>query len=121
MEPTHKLITLSEFEDQYIGKQGTPERDAYDVELQGELLSEALKELRKKLMLTQSEVGERIGVKKAQISRLEHSEGQMSLVTALKIFKALKAKVTMVIEYNDGLDKEGDKEPTFYKELELVH
>ncbi len=84
-------------------------------------LSEALKELREKLMLTQSEVGERIGVKKAQISRLEHSEGQMNIVTALKIFKALKARVTMVIEYDDRFDEGESQELKFYKELELVH
>ncbi|MDR0546700.1 MAG: hypothetical protein LBG77_03830 [Dysgonamonadaceae bacterium] len=34
-----KQYTLSEMEDRYIGKKGSPERDKYEFEIQVELLS----------------------------------------------------------------------------------
>ena len=47
-----------------------------------------MKAARKKQHITQEQLGERIGVKKAQISRLENGHG-ITISTMSRIFKAL--------------------------------
>jgi len=59
-----KQYSLSEMEDRYIGKIGTPERDEYEYELRMELLSRKIKSTRKERGLTQEALGELIGVNK---------------------------------------------------------
>ena len=68
-----KVYTLEEMEDKYIGKVGTPERDLYEQELADELhayhVGEAIKQAREAQSLTQAELGEKMGVHKAQVCR----------------------------------------------------
>ncbi|WCC44032.1 helix-turn-helix transcriptional regulator [Tenacibaculum finnmarkense] len=68
-----KSYTLDQAEDLLIGKKGTEERDEYEFELKLELIGDMIKTARKKRKLTQEQLGELVGVKKAQISRLENS------------------------------------------------
>ena len=93
-----KRKTLEEVTDDLIGKVGTPKRDAYELELRMDLMGEAIKKARKERNLTQSELGDLIGVKKAQISRLEKGTSNVTIGTMLKVFEALKAKVNFRIE-----------------------
>jgi HTH-type transcriptional regulator / antitoxin HipB len=95
---TNKYKTIEELEEKYFGKKGTSKRDDYEFELNMELISEALKQLRKDRNLTQEELGKLIGVQKAQISKLESSVTNVTLSTILKVFKALKAKINIKIE-----------------------
>lgn len=87
-----KAYTFDEIEDEIIGKKGTPERDAYERELQEELhayrIGEAIKEARLSQNMTQEELGARIGVQKSQISRLERGRS-ISLLSISRVFKAL--------------------------------
>ncbi len=57
------------------GKVGTPERDAMEAQLKDEVnayfVEEAIKNARLKQNLTQEELGERIGVKRSQVCKLE--------------------------------------------------
>ncbi|GFI00384.1 hypothetical protein IMSAGC004_02792 [Bacteroidaceae bacterium] len=62
--------TLSELEDKYVGKQGTPERDAYEKELSDLMIGFQVRNARIKLDLTQEELAERINKKRAFISRI---------------------------------------------------
>lgn len=87
-----KLTSLEEIEDRLIGKIGTPERDEYERQLREDLqvyhIGEAIKNARLAQNLTQEELGDKIGVKKAQISRIER--GSNITVTSMgRIFKAL--------------------------------
>jgi len=93
-----KTITLSELKDKTLGKVGTPKRDKYEQELRVELLAEQIKQLRKERNLTQEQLGELVGVQRAQISKLENNTGNVTISTLMKIFGALKAKVTFEIE-----------------------
>ncbi len=93
-----KRKTLDEVTDELIGKVGTPERDAFELELRMDLIGEVIKKARKKRNLTQSELGELIGVQKAQISRLEKGTSNVTIGTMLKVFEALKAKVNFRVE-----------------------
>jgi DNA-binding XRE family transcriptional regulator len=99
---TRKYKTLGDLEDKYIGKQGTPEREQYEFELSMEILGEKLKKIRKEKNLTQAQLGKLIGVQKAQISKLESGASSATISTITKVFKALKAKVTLQIEIEDG-------------------
>lgn len=52
-------------------------------------LGEAIKKARKAQNLTQEELGERIGVRKAQISKLEKGKSVITLPTISRVFRAL--------------------------------
>jgi DNA-binding XRE family transcriptional regulator len=88
-----KTTSLAELTDRYIGKQGTIERKAFDQELRLDILGFQIKQIRKERHLTQEQLGELIGVKKAQISKIENSLKQARLDTILKVFAALEAKL----------------------------
>ena len=93
-----KTYTLEELTDEMIGKKGTSERDAFEAELRAELIGHAIKEARKRRNLTQSQLGELVGVKKAQISKIENSISDVRLETILRVFRALNAKVNFQVE-----------------------
>jgi transcriptional regulator with XRE-family HTH domain len=57
-----------------------------------------IKQTRKERNLTQEQLGDIIGVKKSEISKLERNARNMTIITVLKIFSALKAKVNFKIE-----------------------
>ena len=93
-----KTHTLEELTDKYIGKIGTPKRDAFENELRLDLIGHAIKEARKERNLTQEQLGELVGVKKAQISKFENNATDARFATILKVFRALDAKINFNIE-----------------------
>ena len=93
-----KTYSLDEMIDKHIGKVGTPNREAFENELRIDLLGEAIKQARKERNLTQAELGQLVGVKKAQISKLENSLTDARFETIIKVFKALNAKVNFNVE-----------------------
>ncbi len=93
-----KTYSLDEMIDKHVGKLGTPNREAFENELRIDLLGEAIKQARKERHLTQAELGQLVGVKKAQISKLENSLTDARFETILKVFKALNAKVNFNVE-----------------------
>jgi HTH-type transcriptional regulator/antitoxin HipB len=96
-----KLYSLDEITDEFIGKSGTPKRDAFEYELRLDIIGEAIKQARKKRHLTQEELGRLVGVKKAQISKIENSLTDARFETIIKVFKALNAKINFNIELLD--------------------
>lgn len=93
-----KTISLEELTDKHIGKRGTPKREAFEYELRLDLLGRAIKEARKERNLTQEQLGKLVGVKKAQISKLENSLTDARFETIIKVFKALNAKINFNVE-----------------------
>ncbi len=104
METTKKIKThtLDELKDKHLGKIGSEKRDQYEYELRLDLLGEVIKRTRKERHLTQTELGEMIGVQKSQISRIENNAKNVTIETILRVFKALKAKVNFNVELLDG-------------------
>lgn len=90
-----KQYTLEQAEDLLIGEKGTKEREEYEFELKLELIGDMIKLARKKKNLTQEQLGELVGVKKAQISRLENCTGNVTLETVMRIFSALGATLKL--------------------------
>lgn len=96
-----KLYSLDEITDEFIGKPGTSKRDAFEYELRLDVIGEAIKQARKERHLTQEELGRLVGVKKAQISKIENSLTDARFETIIKVFKALNAKINFNIELLD--------------------
>lgn len=96
-----KTYSLEELTDTYIGKKGTNARDEFENELRIDLLGFAIKQARIERNLTQEQLGELVGVKKAQISKIENSATDARFTTIIKVFKALDAKVNFNIVLND--------------------
>ncbi len=75
------------------GKVGTPERDAMEAQLKEDIqayfVGEAIKKARLRQNLTQEELGERVGVKRSQICKLESGKSSITLSTMSRVFKAL--------------------------------
>ena len=92
------LIPFEELEDEFFGEKGTSSRKQYDLEVKLDLIGEALKAARKSRNLTQQELGDMVGVGKAQISKLEKSTGNTTFATVVRVFNALGAKVKLRIE-----------------------
>ncbi|MDE6795755.1 MAG: helix-turn-helix domain-containing protein [Muribaculaceae bacterium] len=87
------LTPASELVDEVWGKIGTPERDKMEAQVREELnayfVGEAIKKARQAQHLTQEELGVRIGVQRAQISRLEKGKSVITLPTMSRVFRAL--------------------------------
>jgi predicted XRE-type DNA-binding protein len=68
-----KTVSLDTMIDKHIGKVGTERRDAFENELRIDLLGQAIKQARQERNLTQAQLGELVGVQKAQISKIENN------------------------------------------------
>ena len=65
-----KFYTEEEALDIVIGEKGTPERNKYEDDINNFLIGEAIKRTRESKNLTQEQLGELMGVKRAQISKI---------------------------------------------------
>ena len=93
-----KTHTFDEVQDKMLGTIGTPERDRFELKLQLDMIGNAIRQTRKERNITQEELGKLIGVKKAQISRLENNTSNVTIDTMFRVFTALKAKVTFQVD-----------------------
>lgn len=93
-----EMFTLDQIKDEFIGEIGTEKRTHYEQELQFAVLGEMIRTVRLERNLTQEQLGELIGVQRAQISKLENNVTNVTLETILKVFGALKAKVNFNVE-----------------------
>jgi len=93
-----KFHNFDKLKNKYIGEIGTEKRDRYEFELKLDVLGELIKQTRKERNLTQEQLGDLIGVKKSEISKLERNTRNMTISTVLKVFQALKAKINFKIE-----------------------
>ena len=100
-----KTYTLAEMKDKYIGKSGSADRDEYEYELSMDVLGKMIKTARLERKLTQEELGQLVGVQRAQISKLESSANSATIDTILKVFKALKAEINFNVKIEDNFVK----------------
>jgi DNA-binding XRE family transcriptional regulator len=100
MADKFKTVSIDTMIDKHIGKRGTSKRDTFENELRIDLLGQAIKQARQERNLTQEQLGELVGVQKAQISKIENSVKNARFETILKVFEALGAKVNFNVELN---------------------
>lgn len=91
-----EIYTHEEIKDKFLGKVGTPRRDAYEANLQRRIqahyFGELVKEKRKAKRLTQEQLAEMIGVQKGQVSKIENGQN-ITLATVSRLLKALRINV----------------------------
>jgi len=92
---TYSLETIT---DKYIGKNGSPKRDVFEEDLKLDIIGSVIKKVRQEKDLTQEELGEIVGVKKAQISKIENNLHNVRVDTILKVFRALNTRLSFRIE-----------------------
>ena len=93
-----KTTSHNEVVNRFIGNPGTPKRIEFENELKAEILAYQFKELRKKKHLTQTQLAEKIGMEKGQISKIENGKFNLTLATINKIALALGARVNFDLQ-----------------------
>lgn len=93
-----KLTSIDELTDEIIGIKGSKERNLFEYELRMDIVGIMIKEARIKQNMTQEDLGQLIGVQKAQISKLENNTKDFRLSTIIKALDALGAKVKLTLE-----------------------
>jgi transcriptional regulator with XRE-family HTH domain len=58
-----------------------------------DIIGKMIKSARQERQLTQEELGQLVGVQKAQISKLERGANSATIDTLLKVFSALQAEI----------------------------
>ena len=94
-----KLQTLDELKDRFYGPKGSEKRDQLDRELDVLRIGILIRNARKEAKLTQAELAERIGKKRAFISRVENDGSNLTIATLLDIVeKGLGKKLSFDIQ-----------------------
>ncbi len=96
-----KLTPIDQLTDEIVGKKGTPERDIFEYDLRMDIIGAMIKDARKKRNMTRTELGELLGVQKAQISKLENNTKDLRIGTIIRALEALGAKVKMSVEIEE--------------------
>jgi HTH-type transcriptional regulator/antitoxin HipB len=109
-KPAHlETTSFDELKDELYGKRGTSKREALELDLAIDLLGQQLKMLREEKNLSQEELGEVVGVKKAQISKIENGKAGAKFETVVRLFKALGAVTVQLhveLKNHDPVDLE---------------
>ncbi len=93
--------SLDELIDKHIGELGTEKRDVFEEELRLDILGQTIKKIREERNMTQEQLGHLVGVKKAQISKIENNLTDARFDTIMRVFRALNAKVKFNVEIQD--------------------
>ncbi len=96
-----KTTSFEEIKDMVIGKLGTPGRDHFEEKVRSDALGYLIKQTRMQRKLTQEELANRVGLEKAQISKLESSANNATIGTILKVFRALEADIQFNVTLED--------------------
>lgn len=102
----YNAVSLDELKDELFGETGGQERDIYEAELKEEILGDVIRHVRKLRKLSQEELGNLVGVGKAQISRMEKNYNNVTIANFLRILHALNVKVRLSVELETDKHKE---------------
>lgn len=99
------LTSIDDLTDEIIGQKNTPERDIFENDLRIDIIGSLIREAREKRNMTQGELGELLGIHKAQISKLENNTKDVKIGTIIRVLEALNAKIklSVVMESNEEL------------------
>ncbi len=89
-----KFYTEEEALNEVLGEKGKPLRNDYEVKMQSFLMGETIKKARLSKNLTQEQLGELLGVKRAQVSRIEKGQN-LTLATISRVFKAMNITASL--------------------------
>lgn len=89
-----KFYTEEEALNKVLGKKGKPLRNDYEAKMQSFLMGETIKKARLSKNLTQEQLGELLGVKRAQVSRIEKGQN-LTFATISRVFKAMNITASL--------------------------
>ncbi len=92
-----KLTTIDELTDEIIGKKGSPERNTFEYDLKMDIIGTIIKETRLKQKMSQADLASKLGVQKAQISKLENNTKDFRIGTIIKALEALGASLKLSV------------------------
>lgn len=92
-----KFYTMDQMVDKHIGTPGTKARNEFDAEVEAALIGESIKKARLAQQLTQSQLGDRIGVQSATISKIENGRN-LTITTIIRVLNALGLSADFAIE-----------------------
>ncbi len=107
--PKRKGKRMEELETKYFGKMGTPKRDAYETQIQLDLIGELIKQTRERNNLSQAQLAKKLGMDKTYVSKMENNVKTQRLDTIIKVFKALKGQLFVRVGAGEAM-----------KEIELI-
>ena len=87
MKNYHNIQSFDQLIEVEHGKIGTETRNSYEEKSQMFIISEMLKDARKKAKITQEQLAEKTGTKKSYISRIENGKGNIQLSTLIRLFE----------------------------------
>ena len=91
-----QLVAFNDIEDELFGTPVPPERIEHEDRVTLELLPQSIRAYRLRNHLTQNELGQRLGVQKSQISKLERNSSNVTIDTLRRVFKALNVDVNIL-------------------------
>ncbi len=98
-EAIRNAKSFDELLDIEYGIIGVKERDEFEERAQYFVISETLKDARRKANLTQEQLAQKVGTKKSYISRLENGKCDIQLSTLYRIFEdGLGRRISLLIE-----------------------
>lgn len=87
-----KVYSFEEILNEDLGQKGTPKRDAFDAAVEADVrayhIGEAIRQARKDKNLTQEQLGNLMGVQRAQVSKIESGKN-LNFTTIARAFKAM--------------------------------
>lgn len=93
-----KLYNFEDILEEDYGKVGEPERDKFersvDEAVQAYRVGEAIRRAREAQKLTQAQLGEKMGVQRSQVCRIESGKS-ISLASMMRAFRALGVQVAL--------------------------
>lgn len=95
MEQNNQIRNYSKVLDEKYGKEGTPQRLAFEEDALVYYTGQLLEDARKKAHITQSELARRIGADKSYISRIEKGKTEPKVSTFYRIAHALGLTVEL--------------------------
>lgn len=97
-EAIRNAKNFDEILDIQYGNIGTKKRGEFEKKAQYFVISETLKEARKKARMTQEQLAEKVGTKKSYISRIENGKCDIQLSTLYRIFEeGLGKRINLLI------------------------
>jgi ribosome-binding protein aMBF1 (putative translation factor) len=79
--------TINELFDKKYGKKGTKSRNDFEQKAEAYMVSQLVRESRKKANLTQEQLAEKLNVKRTYISKIERASSDIRLSTLRKIIE----------------------------------
>lgn len=89
-----KFYSEDEAINKVIGEKGTQNRMEFDSQMNEFLIGEAIRQARQSRNLTQEQLGELVGVKKAQISKIENGSN-VTFSTISRLFNAMNIRAML--------------------------